>query len=200
MQTGDFSLVFIVWPLESSLYLTVVRFKQSLCKTANWITFLVCCLILKHPPGDFKGFSGSTDIKRSSVWSVSVFVTHLTRFYKHTRYINDWAELHCSDVCSQHICLPLLHFFQTLCLIHLALNPSSYNQIILKSLSVMSSVLTGIARSTSGRLRRPERGEATSHTGTGSGKCSHSHAGLLLFFFAIHRSVVFQKAVHPIRH
>ncbi len=127
MQTGDFCLVFIVWPLESSLYLTVVRFKQSLCKTANWITFLVCCLILKHPPGDFKGFSGSTDIKRSSVWSVSVFVTHLTRFYKHTRYINDWAELHCSDVCSQHICFPLLHFFQTLCLIHLALNPSSYN-------------------------------------------------------------------------
>uniref|UniRef100_A0A8C1HYZ3 Septin 9a n=2 Tax=Cyprinus carpio TaxID=7962 RepID=A0A8C1HYZ3_CYPCA len=32
----------------------------------------------------------------------------------------------------------------------------------------MSSVLTGIARSTSGRLRRPERGEATSPTGTGS--------------------------------
>uniref|UniRef100_A0A673NCF5 Septin-9-like n=1 Tax=Sinocyclocheilus rhinocerous TaxID=307959 RepID=A0A673NCF5_9TELE len=30
----------------------------------------------------------------------------------------------------------------------------------------MSSVLTGIARSTSGRLRRPERGEATSPTGT----------------------------------
>ncbi len=130
--------------------------------------------------------------------TVSVFVTHLTLFYIHTRYINEWAELHCSDVCSQHICFPLLHFFQTLCLIHLALNPSSYNQIILKSVSVMSSVLRGIARSTSGRLRRPERGEATSPTGTGSGKCSHSHAGLLLFLFAIHRSVVFQKAVHPI--
>lgn len=57
----------------------------------------------------------------------------------------------------------------------------------------MSSVLTGIARSTSGRLRRPERGEATSPTGTGSGKCSHSHAALLMFAAVMHKSVVLQK-------
>lgn len=53
----------------------------------------------------------------------------------------------------------------------------------------MSAVLTGIARSTSGRLRRPERGEATSPTGTGTGtgtgKCSHSHMGLLLLIIVM---------------
>lgn len=64
----------------------------------------------------------------------------------------------------------------------------------------MSSVLTGIARSTSGRLRRPERGEATSPTGTGSSKWKHSHADLLLCLIVIHyRSVVLQKRLAVIR-
>lgn len=153
--------------------------KQSLTKTSNWIIISCTSSDPSTPSGDLECFSTSAHLKKttttknpSSVWSDSV--SHLTWFYTHMQPIIEWAELNGSDVDSQHICFPLPFFFVFFsghCVLWMLLYIHLANQIIFNRVSIMSSVLTGIARSTSGRLRRPERGEPTSPTTSGAGKC-----------------------------
>lgn len=157
----------LVWHLmsQSCTYLICINIRNIIILKNTLHTFILSYGVLN---------SNKDFLNQQRFILLCVFVTHLPWFCRHMQPIMLVGQCvitlmsipNTSAISSAPFLLDFVSFVFSTASFRLQTLISNFSNPVF----VMSSVLTGIARSTSGRMRRPEK-DATSPTGTG--KCSH---------------------------